>query len=96
MKNCNGLATLSFKMSIAIVAVIFLLPISATWGQQVPEPSAVIAIAPIDEQLNDVEYLAAATSEQMGQMSGLARFQAQGFLTGVDGPIGSAMRPIQR
>ena len=49
-----------------------------------PEPSAVIAIAPINEQLSDVEYLAAATSDSIGQMSGLIRFQAQGFLSGVD------------
>lgn len=83
MKNCNGWAT-CLKITIAMVAVIFVLPNAATWGQQPPEPSAIIAIAPIDEQLNDVEYLAAATSESMGQMSGLVRFQAQGFLSGVD------------
>ena len=64
--------------------MILMLPLAMTWGQELPKPSAVIAIAPIDEQLSDVEYLAAATSESIGQMSGLIRFQAQGFLTGVD------------
>ena len=85
MKNSDRLAMYGLKMKSAIlVAMILILPVSTTIGQQMPEPSAVIAIAPIDEQLNDIEYLAAATSDQMGQMSGLVRFQAQGFLTGVD------------
>lgn len=56
-------------------------PVSA---QQAPEPSAVIALASVDDQLNDLEYLAAATSEMAGNMSGMARLQAEGFLPGVD------------
>ena len=84
MKNCDRLAICGSKWTSAFVAMILVLPLSPALGQQIPEPSAVIAIAPIDEQLNDVEYLAAATSESMGQMSGLIRFQAQGFLSGVD------------
>lgn len=54
------------------------------FAQQKPEPAAVIAIAPVDEQLKDVEYLAKATSEMFGAMSGLARAQIEGLLPGVD------------
>ena len=54
------------------------------FAQQKPEPAAVISIAPIDSQLKDVEHLAKATSEMLGAMSGMARLQAEGFLTGMD------------
>ncbi len=52
--------------------------------QSTSEPAVVISIANIDEQLNDIEYLATAASEEMGQMSGLIKMQAQGFTRGVD------------
>ena len=84
VKNCNGLAMPRMSLTFALVAVIVTLPLSMTWGQQMPEPSAVIAIAPVDEQLKDFEYLATATSEQMGAMSGLLKYQVDGYLTGVD------------
>lgn len=67
---------------IAMLALV--LPVTSVFGQSKPEPSAIIALASIDEQLSDIEYLAEATSESIGQMSGLIRFQAQGFLPGVD------------
>ena len=84
MNTCKGLSTFGCKLASSFVVIILMLPLAMTWGQEMPKPSAVIAIAPINEQLNDVEYLAAATSESIGQMSGLVRFQAQGFLNGVD------------
>ena len=54
------------------------------FAQQKPEPAAVISIAPLDEQIKDVEYLAKATSEMFGAMSGVARLQAEAFLPGFD------------
>ena len=52
--------------------------------QSAPEPAVIISIASIDEQLDDVEYLANAASEEMGQMSGLLKMQARGFTRGID------------
>ena len=67
-----------------LAAVAILLPMNTSSAQQAPEPSAIIAIASIDDQLTDIEYLAAATSEQLGVISGAIRFQANGFLPGVE------------
>ncbi len=61
-----------------------LLQLTSATAQQMPEPAAIISIAPIEKQLNDVKYLAEAASEMMGQMSGIVRMQAEGFLPGVD------------
>ncbi|MEM9411666.1 MAG: hypothetical protein AAGA30_11165, partial [Planctomycetota bacterium] len=71
-------------MPVILLTVIALAPLSNALGQDKPKPSAIIAIAPIDDQLKDIEYLANAMSESIGQMSGLIRFQAQGFMPGVD------------
>ena len=73
--------------SILVALVLTCLPLTMTGdilAQEKPEPAAVISIAPLDEQLKDVEYLAKATSEMFGAMSGMARMQAEGFLPGVD------------
>ncbi len=52
--------------------------------QSTTEPAIVISFANIDEQLNDIAYLATAASEEMGQMSGLIKMQAQGFTRGIN------------
>lgn len=91
--NLN-ISSLRKKLRLGLMLiVVFAMPTSASIGQDKPEPSAIIAIAPIDDQLKDIEYLAGATSEAFGQMSGLVRLQAQGFLPGVDftKPIGAML-----
>ena len=88
------ISSLRMQLRLGLIAVLaVVLPITSVSGQEKPEPSAIIAIASIDEQLKDIEYLAEATSESIGQMSGLIRFQAQGFLPGVDfkKPIGALL-----
>lgn len=67
-----------------LIGAASLLPVERGVCQGSSDPAVVIAIANIDEQLNDIEYLANAASEQMGQMSGLIKMQAQGFLRGID------------
>ena len=74
--------------SIAILAVLtigLLSPIpNQTQAQTDTGPAVVIAMAPLNEQFNDIDYLAKAASEDIGQMSGLIRMQATGFLRGID------------
>lgn len=74
----------STLLALGLIIVTATMPLCPAAAQQAPEPSAIIALAPIDEQLKDVEYLAAATSEMAGNMSGMARLQAEGFMPGVD------------
>ena len=88
------ISNLRIDLRLGIVAVLaMILPVTSVTGQQKPEPSAIISIASIDDQLSDIEYLAEATSEAIGQMSSIVRFQAQGFLQGVDfkKPIGALL-----
>lgn len=67
-----------------LIAAASLLATERGFCQSAPEPAVIISIASIDEQLDDVEYLANAASEEMGQMSGLLKMQARGFTRGID------------
>ena len=69
---------------LGLIATFACMPLCNAVAQQSPKPAAVIGIASMDEQLKDVEYIAGATSEMAGQMSGMARMQAEGFMPGVD------------
>ena len=60
---------------------------------QSSEPAVVVSIAPMNEQLKDMDYLANAAGEQIGAMSGFMKMQVMGFLRGVDmeKPAGALM-----
>ena len=47
-------------------------------------PAVVLSIASFNEQLDDIDFLTNAVSEEIGQMSGLLRLQAGGVLRGLD------------
>ncbi|MCH2182002.1 MAG: hypothetical protein MK108_08360 [Mariniblastus sp.] len=67
-----------------LIAAAALMVTERGFCQSAPEPAIIISIANIDEQLDDIEYLAGAASEEMGQMSGLLKMQARGFTRGID------------
>ncbi|MEE2826742.1 MAG: hypothetical protein VYE64_08960 [Planctomycetota bacterium] len=67
-----------------LIAAASLMATERGFCQSAPEPAVIISIANIDEQLDDIEYLANAASEEMGQMSGLLKMQARGFTRGID------------
>ena len=70
-------------LAILAVGLMTLTP-NATQAQSETGPAVVIAMAPMNEQLKDIDYLAGAASDEIGQMSGLVRMQANGFLRGID------------
>lgn len=72
--------TCAICLAIGLVA---LLP-ESTEAQTDNAPAVVMTIASVNEQLDDIDYLANAASEEMGQMSGIVRMQANGFLRGID------------
>ena len=80
MKNFNSLRIAIVALMLATSSILSV----EVRGQQKPDPSAIISVAPLNEQLKDIQYLASATSEAIGQMSGLVEFQVKGFLPGVD------------
>ena len=67
-----------------LVGAVSLLTAERGVCQSTTEPAIVISFANIDEQLDDIAYLATAASEEMGQMSGLIKMQAQGFTRGIN------------
>ncbi len=57
------------------------------------QPAVVISLSSIDEQMADIDYLANAAGEAIGQSSGFLKMQMQGFLRGVDTtqPLGAVL-----
>ena len=87
MKTWNLGST--YKVGAQCVAICFALGLmvlsnASALAQSDMEPAIVVTIASVNEQLDDVDYLTNAASEEIGQMSGILRMQANGFTRGID------------
>lgn len=76
-----------------LVATMPLWVAQAAIAQSSSEPAVVISLSSIDEQMADIDYLANAAGETIGQSSGFIKMQMQGFLRGVDTsqPLGAVL-----
>ena len=74
--------TVSKAMLAGLMVALTILPGIKAFAQSDPEPTVVIAIAPLKEQMKDIGYIADAAG--FGQMSFLIKMQLQQFLNGID------------
>ena len=74
--------TVSKAMLAGLMVALTVLPGIKAFAQSDPEPTVVIAIAPLKEQMKDIGYIADASG--FGQMSFLIKMQLQQFLNGID------------
>ena len=74
--------TVSKAMLAGLMVALTVLPGIKAFAQSDPEPTVVIAMAPLKEQMKDIGYIADASG--FGQMSFLIKMQLQQFLNGID------------